>query len=80
VRDFVDDEWAALCHAMFTCSARSDDDIASVALIGTEARCTELLSTAPFAESRRARNLAARCKRAPSLFLPSKGVGIVWRR
>ena len=71
VRDFVDDEWAALCHAMFTCSARSDDDIASVALLGTEARCTELLSTARSLNLGR-EDLAARVQAGTVTFLPSK--------
>lgn len=71
VHDFIDAEWGALCHAMFTCVQRSGDDIANVALLGTEQRCTDLLTTTR-SLNLGGDDLAARVQAGTVTFLPGK--------
>lgn len=39
-------EYAAICHALFSCTPRDDDDVADQAVFGSEQRCVEIIGQA----------------------------------
>jgi len=46
VSDFRAAEYAAICHALFSCTPRNDDDVADQAVFGSEARCVAIIGAA----------------------------------